>query len=228
MTMRRVALLVLPALLAAVALVPAYTAVRAAGYADYWAGRAAEPATPDTFTLVAFGDSATVAVGALDPRNGYVGRAASMIAEVTGRPVRVVNRAAGGATTGDVLEHQLSSIDVASADLVLIGTSNDLEQRVPLRDYRAHLRSILAALPVGRSVISDLPLLPGRDAYQEVLTQVADEYGIARADFAAVFNREGRRLDLFSFLPPHLNDRGYGYWFAAFRPHIERIVAARS
>lgn len=228
MTARRAALLVLPALLAVVALFPAYTAVRAAGYAEYWAGRAAEPEKRDTFTLVAFGDSATVAVGALDPRNGYVGRAASMITELTGRPVRIVNRAAGGATTGDVLARQLSAMDVASADLVLIGTSNDLEQRVPLGHYRAHLRSLLAVLPAARSVISDLPLLPGRDAYQEVLTQVADEHGVARADFAAVFTGEGRRLDVFSFLPPHLNDRGYGYWFEAFRPHIELIVAAGS
>ncbi len=126
MTARRTVLLVLSALLAVVALFPAYTAVRAAGYADYCAGRAAEPETPDL------------------------------------------------------------------------------------------------------TVISDLPLLPGRDAYQEVLTEVADEYGVARADFAAAFTGDGRRLDVFSFLPPHLNDRGYGYWFDAFRPHIERIVVARS
>jgi hypothetical protein len=83
----------------------------------------------------------------------------------------------------------------------------------------------MGALPADRTVYSDLPLLPGREPYQAVLADVADAHGIARADFAAVFNGAGRRLDIFSWLPPHLNDKGYGYWFEAFRPAVDRLLA---
>jgi hypothetical protein len=79
-------------------------------------------------------------------------------------------------------------------------------------------------VPADRTIFSDLPLLPGRDRYQPVLSSVADAHDIARADFAAVFSGPGRRLDIFSLMPPHLNDRGYGYWFDAFRPAVLRIL----
>lgn len=73
----------------AVAAVAAYTGIRAAGYEKYWRDRAAEPRPADAFTLVAFGDSATVGMGALDPSNGFVSRAAKLITAQTGRPVYV-------------------------------------------------------------------------------------------------------------------------------------------
>jgi len=48
--------------------------------------------------------------------------------------------------------------------------------------------------------------------------------GIKRADFARVFNGEGRRLDVFSWLFPHLNSKGYYYWFLAFKPEVDKVV----
>lgn len=84
----------------------------------------------------------------------------------------------------------------------------------------------MAALPADTTVVSDLPLMPGRDAYQDVLTKVTHTSGIERADFAAVFNGDGHRTDIFSLLPQHLNDRGYGYWFDAFEPKILGIINA--
>lgn len=192
----------------------------------YWRDRAAEPRPANAFTLVAFGDSATVGVGALDPSNGFVARAAKLVTEHTGRPVHIANLASGGATVNDVLQRQLPHIDALSSDLVLLCTSNDLKQRVPLPRYREDLESVLAALPAERTVVSDLPLVPGRGTYQEVLEQAADASGIPRADFASVFKGDGHRLDIFSLLSPHLNDRGYGYWFDAFRPEILAIIDA--
>lgn len=97
---------------------------------------------------------------------------------------------------------------------------------MPLHRCRADLRSIVAALPADRTIVPDLPLMPGGDAYQNVLSQVVDGSGITRADVAMAFAGEGRHLDIFSLLPPHLNDRGYGYWFDAFRPEIEKIIDA--
>ncbi len=207
-----------------VATIVGYTAFRGAGYPQYWRDLAATTPPRDAFTLVALGDSATVGVGALDPANGLVGRAAALITERSGRPVHVVNLAAGGSTAHDVLHTQLPGIDPSNVDLVLLCTSNDLEQGVPLPQYQADLEAILAALPADRTIVSDLPLLPGREPYQQVLARVADQSATARADVAAVFRGHGRRLDIFSFLPPHLNDRGYGYWFDAFRPGILHIL----
>lgn len=220
----RVIVGILIAIVVVLGVLAGVTGLRALSYDRFWKDRAAEHPAPDAFVLLALGDSATVAVGALDPMNGYVGRASALITERTGRPVHIVNLAVGGATTGDVIETQLPGFDPADADLVLIGTSNDLDQRVPLDRYREHLETLLSAVPAERTVMSDLPLLPGRDPYQAVFAEVADRHGIARADFAAVFTGDGHRLDIFSLLPPHLNDLGYGYWFEAYRPGIESIL----
>lgn len=135
---------------------------------------------------------------------------------------------AGGATVQDVLEHQLSMVDMDSADLILIVTASDLEKRVPLDRYRANLHTLLSSLPAHKTIYSDFPIEPGREAYQAAFQQAADECGIRRADFARVFNGEGRRLDIFSWLLPHLNSRGYYYWFLAFRPEVDRIADLNS
>lgn len=91
----------------------------------------------------------------------------------------------------------------------------------------ANLRTLLWALPSEKTVFSDLPIEPGRDSYQAILQQAADERGMKRADFAKVFNGEGRRLDIFSWLFPHLNSQGYYYWFTAFKPEVDKVVDAR-
>jgi lysophospholipase L1-like esterase len=202
----------------------ARTALRAASYPAYWQVRMREPVPADGIRLVALGDSSVLAVGADDPLEGYVGRIASYITERTGRPVHIANVSSGGTTT-DVVRNQLPQVDLDAADIVIVADSNDLESGVPLGDYRAILTTLVAALPADRTVYSDLPLLPGRDPYQAVLEEVTDAHGIARADFAAIFGGEGRRLDIFSWLPPHLSSTGYAYWFKAFRPSVDVILA---
>ena len=87
-----------------------------------WWDRAAEPPPAAGFTQVAFGNSATVGVGALDPSNGFVARAAKLVTENTGQPVDLVNLASSGATGNDVLQKQLPQIDALSADVVLFCT----------------------------------------------------------------------------------------------------------
>lgn len=54
-----------------------------------------------------------------------------------------------------------------------------------------------------------------------MLTDVARQHGILTADVKANL---GRRLDIFSWLPPHLNSKGYGYWFQAFKPQVDIIL----
>src|SRR4029453_18885491 len=118
----------------------------------------------------------------------------------TGRPVHVTNVSAGAATVQEIIAQQLPQVDLNQTDLVIISEARDLERRVLLGTYRANLRTLLQALPPERTIFSDLPIEPGRDGYQAVFQKVADEHGIRRADFASVFNGEGRRLDIFSWL----------------------------
>ena len=197
----------------------------AASTPGYWRDRAAEPVPPGALRLVALGDSATQGIGATDPADGFVGRIAAHAQQVTGRPVHVQNLARGGNTVADVLRDQLPHADLGTADLVVVETSNDLEQRKPVEDYRRDLTTLLGALPAARTVISDLPLLPGVERYQPVLAEVADRFGVRRADFAAVFTARVRSSDIFSRLPPHLNSTGYWYWYLAFRPQVDQILA---
>lgn len=127
----------------------------------------------------------------------------------------------GGATYTDVVQKQLPKVDLKTADIVIVESSNDIEQQVPLDTYRAALDALVQVPPADKTIISDLPLEPGRDAYQKILQKLADAHHIMRADFAHIFNHEGRRLDIFSWLPPHLNGKGYIYWFLAFQPEVD-------
>lgn len=196
----------------------------AAGFARFWQEKANEPVPANALRLVALGDSATQAIGADSPMEGFVGRIASYVQARTGRPVHITNVSVGGATYSDVVHKQLPQVDLKTADLVLVESSNDVEQRVPLDTYRAAVDVLMRVLPASKTVISDLPLEPGRAAYQAILQASADAHHILRADFAKVFTHQGRRLDIFSWLPPHLNSKGYTYWFLAFQPEVDTIL----
>lgn len=199
----------------------------AATFPRYWDDLAHEPAPTGAIRIVVLGDSIMQATGADHPAEGIAGRVADYLRAKTGRPVHVTNVSVGGATARDIVDHQLPRVDLSQADLVIVATTNDLERRAPLETFDSGLRTLLRALPAERTIISALPLEPGRGPYQVLLQQAADERGVRRADFARVFAGEGRRLDIFSWLLPHLNSRGYHYWFLAFRPEVDRVVDQR-
>jgi hypothetical protein len=56
-------------------------------------------------------------------------------------------------------------------DVVLVATASDLQGRVALDTHRADPRTLLRALPAAKTIFSDLPLEPGRDAYQAILNK---------------------------------------------------------
>lgn len=199
----------------------------------YWQALAGQPVPPNAIRLVALGDSTAQAIGAARPMDGLVGRAAAHLTAVTGRPVHVTNVSAGGATVADVVAGQLPGVDLGDADVVLVSVcSSDVSRRTQLDSFAAALADLVAALPPERTVISDVPLQPRRTDYQNVLARLADERGIIRADFAAAFHGDGwtsggfGRLGIFAGDFRHLNGRGYGYWFSAFRPGLD-VIAAR-
>jgi GDSL-like Lipase/Acylhydrolase family len=200
---------------------------RAAAFPKYWQDRAAQPVPVDAIRLVALGDSIMEAIGATHPEDGIAGRIASYLNTKTGRPVHVTNVSVGGAMIREIVDQQLLQVDLNQADLIILAAATDLERRVPLDTYEANLRALLWALPPDKTIFSDLPIEPGREVYQTVLQRLADERGIRRADFAKVFNGEGRRLDIFSWLFPHLNSKGYYYWFTAFQPEVDKWIDSK-
>lgn len=204
-----------------------FAAQNALTFPKYWRGRAEEPVTPNAIRLVAFGDSAMQAVGAAHPEDGIAGRITIYLTEKTGRPVHIINVSKGGAGVQDILDLQLPQVDLDQADLIILATASDLEERVSLDTYDARLRMLLKELPQEKTIFSDFPIEPGRGVYQAVFQQAADERGVQRANFAEVFNGEGHRLDIFSWLFPHLNSKGYFFWFRAFQPAVDEHLGLR-
>ncbi len=199
----------------------------AATFPKYWQDKAAQPVPANAVRLIAMGDSIMQAIGATHPEDGIAGRIANYLGTKTGRPVHMTNVSVGGATAREIIEQQVPQVDLQRADLIILATASDLEKRVPLNIYEENLRTLLWTLPPEKTILSDLPIEPGRDAYQTVLQQLADARGIRRADFARVFNSEGRRLDIFSWLFPHLNSKGYYYWFTAFQPEVDKWIDSK-
>lgn len=193
--------------------------------AAHWRAGVDGPRRQDAFVVVALGDSAMQGIGAANVRETIAGRAAAYVAECTGRTVDVRNYARGGATIADVLAEQLPNADTRSADLVLVASSNDLEKRNDVGAYAREAAQLAGRLPRRTTIWSDLPSEPGRAKYQRVLARVTDARQIQRAGFAAAFSA-AKRFDVFSWLPPHLNGRGYDIWFRAFRPGIDAIIAS--
>ncbi len=107
---------------------------------------------------VVLGDSMSQGIGADAYDHGWVHRAAAALAD-RGRHYRIVNLSRSGATTADVLGHQLPSleglVDPPALTTLLIG-SNDMLRR----DERAHLErrfeEILCRLPE-HTVLAYLP-----------------------------------------------------------------------
>ncbi|HET8579824.1 MAG TPA: SGNH/GDSL hydrolase family protein, partial [Nitrospiraceae bacterium] len=139
---------------------------RAAAFPKYWQDQAAQPAPANAIRLVALGDSIMEAIGATHPEDGIAGRIASYLNTKTGRPVHLTNVSVGGATIQDILDQQLPRVDLSQADLIVLATATDMERRVPLDTYEANLRALLSALPPDKTIFSDLPIEPGREAYQ--------------------------------------------------------------
>jgi hypothetical protein len=196
----------------------------AATFSQYWQAQAAQPVPANAIRLIAMGDSAMEAIGATHPEDGIAGRIAGYLNTKTGQPVHVTNLSVGGSMIREIIDEQLPKVDLEQADLVILAAATDMERRVPLKTYEANMRELLGTLPPDKTILSDLPIEPGRESYQAILERLAEEHGIARADFAKVFRGEGRRLDIFSWLFPHLNSKGYYYWFIAFQPEVDQWI----
>lgn len=198
--------------------------LRARATPGYWQARMDESYTSKSMYVLALGDSATQAIGASQPDKGFVGRAAICLSEITDRPTHVVNHASGGASLADITEQQIKPDEVRRADLIIVAAPSDAERKLDAGQYERDLRVLLARLPSERTIVSGIPPMPGGEKYQEITERVSRELSFQLAEVGEVFKTKVRRFDLFSWLPPHLNDVGYGYWYEAFAPSVSRIA----
>lgn len=197
-----------------------------AEYKQYWEGRLNQHASENAIRLVVLGDSAAQGVGAKSPEEGLAGLIERYIGEKTGRPVYVANISVTGAKVSDVLEKQLPKLSGLRADIVIVSVSgNDANKRVPLDRFTADITKLYAALPSDRTVVSDVPGVDNREWYQPVLLEAANKTGIYVAPVYENFHPHSDEFSAYAGDFFHPSSRGYTFWFNAYRPHIDDILA---
>lgn len=180
-------------------------------------------------TIVVAGDSTAFGVGAL-PGESTAGRIAAAFPHA-----RVINVAKSGANIGRVL-HQLDSLEIEHADLVLIhACANDVLEFRPVAVVERDLRAVLAR---ARQLSGNVILMPGHDfsvapfflrgikwlilrhavRIHAVVKRVTAETGVIFVDLfrdpgTEPFVREPRRYYCADGLHP--SGEGYAIWFAA-------------
>lgn len=116
----------------------------------YWATRASQ----GDQLLVALGDSLTQGIGSSSPTTSWLALYAAHLESVTGRSVRVENRAVYAAKIADLIATQFPLPPDATTVVLCIG-ANDAGRTSP-DDFRRRLRIVCAQLPPG-SVVGDVP-----------------------------------------------------------------------
>lgn len=167
---------------------------------------AAEPAARQT-RYMALGDSLAAGYGAIPATAGYVYRL--YLSEVVGavRDVLFSNAGVPGATSAQVLRHQVPlAVEAFRPDVVTVTVGgNDLlrvlsgaDPGVVLAEFRANFTELLArlrsGLPGARVVASNLykvPEIAGSESlvpmFNALVARIAQEYGIAVADIYSAF-----------------------------------------
>ncbi|MFV0429932.1 MAG: SGNH/GDSL hydrolase family protein [Arachnia sp.] len=196
-----------------------------AEYAAHWGDRPSDY-PENVLHYVALGDSAAQGVGASHVFAGYVGLVADRLTAATGRPVALTNLSVSGATSGDVVEHQLPVLaelpftpDILTLDI----GGNDLVYFKSPAYFEESLTHVLAALPAG-SFVGDVPwgVVPGLSSRSDRLARLARGL-IATFDHRLVGLHElTRDLGAVQFLRNsaddwfHPNDQGYLVWADAY------------
>lgn len=203
-------------------------------YHQYWQSRAQQPAQDNGLVYIALGDSTAQGIGATSAAKSYVGLIAEQLEKTSGRPVRLINVSVTGAKVADVLNKQLPSLQqygvtLEQADLVTmeIGANNLLTYDEAT--FRADYDKILAQLPAGKTVISDMPYFGGRVdakgadvAASDLIRAMAATYDIPVAQlYQSLKNRHSLRIYAADYFHP--SNYGYTIWYDAFWEKITKL-----
>lgn len=194
-------------------------------YATVWRGSQRADDTDGGLLYVALGDSAAQGIGASSPSHGYVGLLAAALERASGRPVRLVNLSVSGAKIVDVVREQLPALArLPRPDLVTVAVGGNDLRRYDADGCAAALATLVAGLPVGPTVVADVPyFMHGhveRDAAAAaaVLRDLAGRRGLVVALLHEKMRAQGWRAMGTSYAADwfHPNDRGHRTWQEAF------------
>lgn len=198
--------------------------VRKFTFAKYWNKQLQLPVSPKAITLVVLGNSVAQGVGASKPQKTLVGRAVSYITQKTNRPVHIANYSRSGATAHDIIDSQLPNAKLAEADIILVEVGVNDSNRRTVEEFEADMKTILAALPLEKTIIADVPYPKLRPKYQETASGLLTERAVHCAYPSKVFIELSHDVFVTAGDFFHPNDKGYALWFEAFRPGIEKIL----
>lgn len=189
----------------------------------------------------ALGDSTGVGVGAT--RGGYVARLFERIERA--RPgSRVVNLCVSGATTEDVLRHQVGRLGERGVPtLVTVGIGVNDVSRLMLEEYERNLDQIVRRVravtqaPVVMTNIPDIACAPAVpdfmraeatrriNAFNAAFARVAGRHGLVVVD---VYTRSHELLpgrpEFFCSDRFHPSDEGYQFWADEMWPTVEKAI----
>lgn len=160
------------------------------------------------YEIVVLGDSSAAGMGAEEARETVGAIVANGVAALTGRPVRLTNRAVVGAESGD-LERQLATAleEVLRPDVVLIMVgANDVTHRIERSDAVRHLeQTVRRARALGSEVVvgtcPDLgTILPIQQPLRALMKRWSRD--LAAAQTVAVVEAGGRTVSLGDLLGP--------------------------
>lgn len=196
-------------------------------HAKYWQNLAKTPASGDTIVLLALGDSTMQGLGALDPLNGPVGKAAECLRRETGRPVKIVNKSKSGGTMRDVVRDQLPSLSNVQPDVVIVSVgANDAKRQRDVKEFKDEAHALLTALPRKYTVITDVSDVKNRAAYQAALERAASSTGIELSPLYETW-RSHYKYRPWNYAGDfyHPSARGYQAWQDAWEPRLGQIAA---
>jgi acyl-CoA thioesterase-1 len=194
-------------------------------YAASWAASRDEPGAPGALLHVALGDSAAQGIGASRPERGWVGLLAARLALAQPRPVHLVNLSVSGARLADVVAGQLPALRALPRppDLLTVAVGgNDLRHH-DAEGFARDLEALVAGLPVGPTVLADVPFFghgrAERDAAAAaaLLRAAAQARGLVVAELHELMRLQGwRALGSWAADGFHPGDRGHRTWAEAF------------
>jgi lysophospholipase L1-like esterase len=222
---------------------------------DYLDGRAAPPVPGEygdpgapVLGLALLGDSTAAGVGATTPDATVAGGLGRLLAESSGRRVRLTSVAVSGADSGDMpaqadrLLAENRDVDVV---VVLVG-ANDVTHLTTLDDVRRDLRTTVQRLRAAglAVVVGTCPDMGTSRAIPQPVREISAWRGraVGAVEREAVADAGGVPVDLEELTGPafradpgllasdqyHPSDRGYALWVQALAPAVIRAVDGKT